>query len=124
MFARFWYFVVATVAGVALALAFLAHAAFAREARGNVDDHIRRDRFEVELWLRLDAQARLDAIRPMTVNTDITSAARPAAFWADFAGLRRDAASAASRRSSTFSNLSPRSIASSRAFWSTFRKSG
>ena len=74
MFARFWYFVVATVAGVALALAFLAHAAFAREARGNVDDHIRRDRFEVELWLRLDAQARLDAIRPMTVNTDIATA--------------------------------------------------
>lgn len=83
MFARFWYFVIATVAGAALALAFLAHAAFEREARTNVDDHVRRDRFEVELWLRLDAQARLDAIRPMTVNADIASGleesnARPA----------------------------------------------
>lgn len=73
MFARFWYFVIATVAGVALALAFLGHAAFEREARANVDEHVRRDRFEVDLWLRIDAQARLDAIRPMTVNTDIAS---------------------------------------------------
>ncbi|MFO0692327.1 MAG: MXAN_5187 family protein [Polyangiales bacterium] len=71
MFSRFWFFVIAAFAGAAMAAAFLGQAAYNRLAAGHLDEQLRRDRFEVELFLRLDGRARLDAIDPMTRNGDV-----------------------------------------------------
>ena len=78
MFSRFWYFVLAAATGAALAAALLAQNNFNRSSDTQLTDQLRRDRFEIELWLRLDARARLDALAPLAANGDIRSALREA----------------------------------------------
>lgn len=71
MFSRFWYFVLAAFAAAAMAAAFLVQASTQRDATHALDESLRRDRFEVELWMSLDDHARIDAIGPMTTNTEV-----------------------------------------------------
>src|SRR5512139_2485702 len=78
MFSRFWYFVIAAVAGFALAAGLLARTAINHQSDAHLDDQLRRDRLEVELRLRLDARTLLDAIGPMAAHGDVRSALRTA----------------------------------------------
>lgn len=71
MFSRFWYFVLAAVAAAAMAAAYLVQATTHRSSEQSLDEALRRDRFEVELWMSLDDHARIDAIGPMTTNADV-----------------------------------------------------
>lgn len=74
MLSRFWYFLVAVAAGVGVAGAFIAQDQINRNSSIRLEEQLRRDRIELELWLRYDARARLDDIAPMAANTDVRSA--------------------------------------------------
>lgn len=74
MFSRLWYFVIAAVAGAGLAGVFIAQATLDHRADTEVQDQLRRDRAELELWLRYDARARLDSLGPMAAHQDVRTA--------------------------------------------------
>jgi hypothetical protein len=76
MLSRLWYLVLAVALGIALAGAFLNKSAASREAEFQLDEQLRRDRIEAELWLRLDARLRLDALATLAVEPEVRQALR------------------------------------------------
>ena len=76
MLSRLWYLVLATAVGGALAGAFLNKSAASREADFQLEDALRRDRVEAELWLRLDARLRLDALASIAVEPEVRQTLR------------------------------------------------
>ncbi len=76
MLSRLWYLVLAVALGVALAGAFLNKSAASREVEFQLDEQLRRDRVEAELWLRLDARLRLDALATLAVEPEIRQTLR------------------------------------------------
>lgn len=78
LLSRFWYFVLAIAAGIAFAAALLTQAAFNRQYDADLNDQLRRDRFELELMLKMDARSRIDAIAPIAAHPDVRSALRRA----------------------------------------------
>ncbi|MGB8332198.1 MAG: MXAN_5187 family protein [Polyangiales bacterium] len=71
MLSRLWYMVLALAVGGALAGAFLNKSAASREAEFQLEEQLRRDRIEAELWLRLDARLRLDALATIAVEPEV-----------------------------------------------------
>ena len=69
MLSRLWYLVLALAVGGALAGAFLNKSAASREAEFQLEEQLRRDHVEAELWQRLDARLRLDALAGWRVAT-------------------------------------------------------
>lgn len=78
LLSRFWYFLLAAVFGAALTAALLAQTIFNREYDDDLANGLRRDRAEVELWLRIDARSRIDAIAPLAAQPDVRAALRKA----------------------------------------------
>ena len=78
MLSRFWYFLIAALAGVGIAAAFIAQASVDRQSALRVEEQLRRDRSELELWLRYDARERLDGIAPMAAHGDVRNALKQA----------------------------------------------
>jgi hypothetical protein len=78
LLSRFWYFLLAAVFGTTLTAALLAQAIFNRQYDAELATQLRRDRVELELWLRLDARSRLDAIAPLAAHGDVRTALRKA----------------------------------------------
>lgn len=76
MLSRLWYLVLAVAVGGALAGAFLNKSAASREADFQLEDALRRDRVEAELWLRLDARLRLDALASIAVEPEVRQTLR------------------------------------------------
>ena len=74
MFSRLWYFVIAAIAGAGMAGAFIAQSTLDHRTESEVQDNLRRDRAELELWLRYDARARLDSLGPMAAHQDVRTA--------------------------------------------------
>jgi hypothetical protein len=73
---RIWFLVLAVAATLGFSAALLARGAFNRDELADVDEHLRRDRFGVELLLKLDARARIDAIAPLAADGDIRDGVR------------------------------------------------
>jgi len=71
MFSRFWYFLVAALAGAGIFVALAAQARINANHEAQLEEQLRRDRTEIELWLRYDARARLDAIAPVAAHRDV-----------------------------------------------------
>lgn len=78
MLSRFWYFLVAALAGAGIAAAFMAQDQINRTAAAAVEEGLRRDRAEIELWLRYDARLRIDDIAPMAAHSDVRNALKQA----------------------------------------------
>ncbi|MBX3251583.1 MAG: hypothetical protein KF901_30670, partial [Myxococcales bacterium] len=78
MLSRFWYFLVAALAGAGVAAAFMAQDQINRADAAQLEDQLRRDRAELELWLRYDARARTDDIAPMAAHSAVRSALKTA----------------------------------------------
>ncbi|KPK15965.1 MAG: hypothetical protein AMJ62_07715 [Myxococcales bacterium SG8_38] len=78
MLSRLWYLVLALAVGAALAGAFLNKSAASREAEFQLEDQLRRDRIEAELWMRLDARLRLDALATIAVDPEVRQTLRSA----------------------------------------------
>ena len=76
MLSRVWYLVLAVALGVALAGAFLNKSAASREVEFQLEEQLRRDRVEAELWLRLDARLRLDALAALAVESEVRQTLR------------------------------------------------
>jgi hypothetical protein len=76
MLSRLWYLVLALAVGGALAGAFLNKSAASREAEFQLDQQLRRDRIEAELWMRLDARLRLDALASIAVEPEVRQTLR------------------------------------------------
>ncbi len=76
MLSRLWYLVLALAVGGALAGAFLNKSAASREAEFQLEEQLRRDRIEAELWLRLDARLRLDALASIAVDPEVRQTLR------------------------------------------------
>jgi hypothetical protein len=76
LLSRIWFLVLAAIATLGLSAALLARGAFNRDELADVDEHLRRDRFSVELLLKLDARARIDAIAPLAADGDVRDGVR------------------------------------------------
>ena len=76
MLSRLWYSVLALAVGAALAGAFLNKSAASREAEFQLEEQLRRDRVEAELWMRLDARLRLDALASIAVESEVRQTLR------------------------------------------------
>lgn len=76
MLSRVWYLVLSLAVGGALAGAFLNKSAASREAEFQLEEQLRRDRIESELWLRLDARLRLDALASIAVEPEVRQTLR------------------------------------------------
>ncbi len=76
MLSRLWYVIFAVALGVALTAALLNKSAASRESNYQLGEQLRRDRVETELWLRLDARLRLDALAPFTTNSVVRQTLR------------------------------------------------
>lgn len=76
MLSRLWYLVLALAIGAALAGAFLNKSAASREAEFQLEEQLRRDRIEAELWMRLDARLRLDALASIAVEPEVRQTLR------------------------------------------------
>lgn len=73
---RIWFLVLVVAAILGLSTALLARGMFNRDEVSDVDEHLRRDRFGVELLLKLDARARIDALAPLAADGDIRDGLR------------------------------------------------
>ena len=98
MFSRFWYFVLAAMAATGVAMAFVAQDAVNRGPAEQIEEQLRRDRVELELWLRYDARLRLDAIAPMAAHADVRSALRSASARRDRSSVDGNASSPTRKR--------------------------
>lgn len=76
MLSRLWYLVLALAVGGALAGAFLNKSAASREAEFQLGEQLRRDHVEAELWQRLDARLRLDALASLAVDSEVRQTLR------------------------------------------------
>ena len=76
MLSRLWYLVLALAVGGALAGAFLNKSAASREAEFQLGEQLRRDHVEAELWQRLDARLRLDALASVAVDSEVRQTLR------------------------------------------------
>jgi hypothetical protein len=76
MLSRLWYLVLALAVGGALAGAFLNKSAASREAEYQLEEQLRRDHVEAELWQRLDARLRLDALASVAVDSEVRQTLR------------------------------------------------
>ena len=76
LLSRVWYLVLAVAAILGLSTALLARGFINREQVGFVDEQLRRDRFGVEMLLKLDARARIDALAPIAADGDVREALR------------------------------------------------
>src|SRR5690606_7375392 len=75
---RVWYLLLAITAVIGLAFAMVSVRLIDERSEEAVRDALRRDRFELEMILRLDARARIDAIAPLAAHGDVRSALREA----------------------------------------------
>jgi hypothetical protein len=77
--------------GAALAGAFLNKSAASREAEFQLEEQLRRDRIEAELWMRLDARLRLDALASIAVEPEVRQTLRSSSgrFGTPAAATRR-----------------------------------
>ncbi|MBW1762600.1 MAG: hypothetical protein JRG67_09935 [Deltaproteobacteria bacterium] len=91
MLSRLWYLILALAVGAALAGAFLNKSAASREAEFQLDEQLRRDRIEAELWMRLDARLRLDALASIAVEPEVRQTLRSSSgrFGTPAAATRR-----------------------------------
>jgi hypothetical protein len=76
LLSRIWFLVLAVAAILGLSTALLARGMFNRDEVSDVDEHLRRDRFGVELLLKLDARARIDALAPIAADGDVREGVR------------------------------------------------
>lgn len=76
LLSRIWYLVLAVAAIIGLSTALLARGMFNRSAVSDVDEQLRRDRFGLELLLKLDARARIDALAPLAADGEVREGLR------------------------------------------------
>ena len=74
MLSRLWYLVLAAFVAIAVMAALLAQNAYNRTFETQLTEQLQRDRTELELWLRLEAHTRIDALTPVAANGDIRAA--------------------------------------------------
>ena len=91
MLSRLWYLVLALAVGGARAGAFLNKSAASREVEFQLEEQLRRDRVEAELWMRLDARLRLDALASIAVEPEVRQTLRSSSgrFGTPKAAVRR-----------------------------------
>ncbi|MCS6857167.1 MAG: hypothetical protein NZM37_05605 [Sandaracinaceae bacterium] len=78
LLSRFWFFILALGAGIGIASSVVAVRWLDGQARQQTAMDLARDRQELELLLKIDARARLDAISGIAAHGDIRSALREA----------------------------------------------
>ncbi len=76
LLSRFWFLVLAVAAIMGLTAALLARGIINRQHLAGIDDGLRRDRFEMESLLKLDARARLDTMAPIAADGVVREAVR------------------------------------------------
>ncbi|MEM7607182.1 MAG: hypothetical protein AAF411_17655, partial [Myxococcota bacterium] len=74
MISRLWYFVIAAIAGAAVAAAYVAQGTLDYRSAQSARESLRRDRAELELMLRTDARNRLDSLGPMAAHEEVRTA--------------------------------------------------
>jgi len=76
LLSRFWYLLLAVAAIMGLSTALLARGMFNRGEVVHADEGLARDRFELELSMKLDARSRIDALAPIAADGTVREAVR------------------------------------------------
>jgi hypothetical protein len=76
LLSRIWFLFLALAAIMGLSTALLARGMINREHLSVADEQLRRDRFEIESLLKLDARARLDTLAPIAADGTVREAVR------------------------------------------------
>ncbi|MFT3927231.1 MAG: MXAN_5187 family protein [Myxococcales bacterium] len=76
LLSRFWVLLLAVAAILGLSTALLARGMFNRGEIVHADEGLRRDRFELESLMKLDARARIDALAPIAADGTVREAVR------------------------------------------------
>ena len=76
LLSRIWFLLLSLAAVAGLSMALLARGVINREHLSTTDEQLRRDRFEVESLLKLDARARLDTVAPIAADSTVREAVR------------------------------------------------
>src|SRR5687768_15376912 len=71
LLSRIWFLILTSAAVFSVTAALLTQAAVNRLYDAEVDDQLRRDRFELDLILRNQARVQLDAIAPLAGQPDV-----------------------------------------------------
>ena len=65
---RFWYLLVATTLGAAVAVLFIARNSYNRARNGDLETLLAKDRIHLQSVLRVDARYRLTALAPIALD--------------------------------------------------------
>jgi len=76
LLSRFWFLLLSVMAIMGLSTALLARGMINRGAATDVDEALARDRFSLELLMKLDARARIDALGPIAADGAVRDAVR------------------------------------------------
>ena len=76
LLSRIWFLLLSLAAIAGLSMALLSRGVINREHLSSADEQLRRDRFEIESLLKLDARARLDTVAPIAADATVREAVR------------------------------------------------
>lgn len=68
---RFWYGVLALAVALTGAAVLLTQSTWNRHSEAHVSDQLQRDRLEVEMWLKLDARARIESLASLAADAQL-----------------------------------------------------
>ena len=92
LLSRFWMLLLAALAGAGIAIASVATSLYDEREEDTVRLLLVRDRAELEMTLRIQARAQIDAIAPLAAHGDVRSALREASARAAGAAVPEEAA--------------------------------
>jgi hypothetical protein len=78
LLSRFWFLLLAALAGAGVAVAAVSTNLYNEREDDTVRVMLGRDRFELEMALRIEARAQIDSIAPLAAHGDVRSALREA----------------------------------------------
>lgn len=91
LLSRFWILLLAVLAGAGVAIAAVATSLYNEREEDTIRVLLSRDRFELEMALRIQARAQIDAIAPLAAHADVRSALREASGRAASAAVPEEA---------------------------------
>ena len=91
MLSKLWYIILGALAATCASAVILSQQAFNRHFEKTVQDQTRRDRFEVEMWLKRYARLRTDALLGLTGDSTVRRVLRLSSVQSEIRSTDKDA---------------------------------
>ena len=72
LLSRFWYIVLAAVAGISIAAMMIVRSTYQRDRGRDSETLLRGNRRQIDEFMRTEARVRLDNLVPLASNPDLT----------------------------------------------------